>query len=142
LSKYGDFDYVIFDLPPAKNAEVKAIIRVSDCVYVPIVMDRFSIEGLMSVTEEINAQKAKLGGVFITIYSEETDGKFVAECKNILKNRLMHTIIPQSKTVRKSQVMGLPLGEYFDKTATPPTNARKMQYAYEELTEEIVGRCE
>ena len=52
------FDYILFDLPPTMSEKVKQTI-----------LGEFEISGLKKVTDEIHKQGAKLGGVFVTMYS-------------------------------------------------------------------------
>ena len=44
-----------------------------DIVYVPTILGEFEISGLKRVTDEINKQGVKFGGVFITMYHAEND---------------------------------------------------------------------
>jgi chromosome partitioning protein len=141
--KINDYDYLIFDLPPAMTAEVKKIISDSDVVYVPTLLGNFEISGLADVTAEIQRQGTKLGGVFVTMYNKNYDKELLSEAQNTLKKRLLTTIVPFSTTVRESQKLGLSVEEYLDFKNAPNTkNARKICIAYEELTNELIKRCE
>jgi chromosome partitioning protein len=136
-----EFDFVIFDLPPAMTDEVKAIIRHCDAVFVPTVLGEFEVSGLADVTAEIQNQGTKLGGVFTTMYNVKNDSGVLAEFEKLLKSRLMKTVIPYSPTVRESQKMGLPIEAYFDEKNVPNTrNARKIALAYADLANEIIER--
>jgi len=136
-----DFDFVIFDMPPAMTDEVKAIIRHCDAVFVPTILGEFEVAGLADVTSEIQRQTGKLGGVFATMFNAKNDAGVFDEFGKLLKNRLMTTIIPFSPTVRESQKSGLAIEEYFDSRKTPNVkSSRKIAYAYEALTNEILER--
>jgi chromosome partitioning protein len=136
-----EFDYVLFDLPPALTSEVKEIIRVSNVVFVPIILGEFEIHGLSDVTAEIKKQGTKLGGVFVTMFRKKSDEESVIMLEKIIKKRLMNTIIPFSCSVRESQKCGLSLEEFFNERNTPKTkNARKIAYSYENLAKEIIER--
>jgi chromosome partitioning protein len=135
-----NIDCTIFDLPPAMTDGVREIIRFCDVVFVPTIIGNFEIEGLSDVTEEIRKLKVKLGGIFVTMFQKDTDKKELEQFQGLLKNRLLDTIIPYSKTVRESQKAGLSLEEYFDKRQVPKGNARKISLAYEDLTAEILER--
>jgi len=137
-----NFDYILFDLPPAMSDEVKEIIHHCDVVFVPIVLGYFEVAGLADVTAEIQNQGAKLGGVFVSMFSKENnDSEMFDELRSILKNRLMNTIVPYSKTVRESQKAELAVEELFIKNNVPPNpQSWKIVNAYEELTQEIVER--
>jgi chromosome partitioning protein len=141
--KINNYDYLIFDLPPAMTDEVKEIISESDVVYVPTMLGNFEISGLSDVTAEIQRQGTKLGGVFVTMYNKHNDTEVLNEAQNALKKRLLSTIVPFSVTVRESQKLGLSVEEYLDFKKAPNTkSSRKICKAYEELTEEIIARCE
>ena len=115
------FDYILFDLPPTMSEEVKQIIRHCTVVYVPTILGEFEISGLKKVTDEINKQGVKLGGVFVTMYHAENDSEIIEEFRRVLQNRLMRTVIPYSKTVRESQKAGLPIEAYFRERNVPQT---------------------
>ena len=134
-----NFDYILFDLPPAISEKVQTILGQSDVVYVPTMLGEFEISGLKKVTDEINRQGVRLGGVFVTMYNAHNDAEIIGDFRNILQERLMKTVIPYSKTVRESQKAGLPIEEYFLEKGVPKNkNSWKVVNAYEELSEEII----
>ena len=137
-----EFDYIIFDLPPALTDEVKEIIRHCDAVFVPIILGYFEVSGLADVTAEIQKQGAKLGGVFAAMFNPaNNDGEAINELRSILKNRLLNTIIPWSKTVRESQKAEVAIAEYFTQSNVPPNpQSWKIVHAYEALANEILER--
>lgn len=144
--KYADFKYekdtyYLFDLPPALNDDVRGILRECDIVFIPVSLGMFEIKGIKRVTAEINAQKTKFGGIFVTMYSK-TDYETSLKFKSMLKNRLMETIIPYSVTVRESQKVGKTVEEYLDMKKVPNVKiARKIAYSYSGLTDEIIKIC-
>ncbi len=134
-----EFDYILFDLPPTISEKVSQIIHHCNVVYVPTVLGEFEISGLKKVTDEINRQGVKLGGVFVTMYRAENDAEIIEEFRKILKKRLMKSIIPYSKTVRESQKAGLPIEAYFRERGVPQTQTSwKIVNAYESLAHEIM----
>lgn len=135
----NEFDYILFDLPPTISEEIRQIIRHFDVVYVPVALGEFEISGLKKVTDEINKQGVKLGGVFVTMYHAENDAEIIEEFRKVLQKRLMKTVIPYSKTVRESQKAGLPIEAYFRERGVPQTQTSwKIVNAYESLTNEIL----
>ena len=135
----SEFDYILFDLPPTMSDEVKQIIRHFDVVYVPVALGEFEISGLKKVTDEINRQGVKLGGIFVTMYHAENDAEIIEEFRKVLQKRLMKSVIPYSKTVRESQKAGLPIEAYFRERGVPQTQTSwKIVNAYESLTNEIL----
>jgi chromosome partitioning protein len=139
----NDYDYVIFDLPPALSEEVKQIIKHIDTVYVPTMLGEFEIQGLKKVTDEINRQGTKLGGIFVTMYQAKNDKELIEEFRNVLKERLMNSVIPYSTTVRESQKAGLPIEAYFIERNVPNIGTSwKIVNAYEGLADEILKEVE
>lgn len=135
----AEFDYILFDLPPAMTDEVKRIIRHCGTVYVPTMLGEFEIQGLEKVTVEIARQNARLGGIFITMYQKQNDAGLLQEFRNALQTRLMQTVIPYSRTVRESQKEGLPIEAYFAEKKVPRNgNSWKIVNAYEELAREVM----
>ncbi len=139
----NEFDYIIFDLPPALSEEVKQIIKHLDAVYVPTMLGEFEIQGLTKVTDEINNQGTKLGGIFVTMYQAKNDKELIEEFRNVLKERLMNSVIPYSTTVRESQKVGLPIEAYFIERNVPKIGTSwKIVNAYESLAAEILKEVE
>lgn len=137
------YDYIIFDLPPALSEEVKQIIQHLDAVYVPTMLGEFEIQGLKKVTDEINRQGTKLGGIFVTMFQSKNDKEIIEEFRRILQNRLMQSVIPFSTTVRESQKSGLPIEAYFIERNVPKIGTSwKIVNAYENLADEILEEVE
>jgi chromosome partitioning protein len=137
------YDYILFDLPPALSDEVKQIIKHLDAVYVPTMLGEFEIQGLTKVTDEINRQGTKLGGIFVTMYQAKNDKAIIEEFRRVLQERLMHSVIPYSTTVRESQKSGLPIEAYFIERNVPKIGTSwKIVNAYEDLANEILKEVE
>jgi ATPases involved in chromosome partitioning len=133
------YDYILFDMPPTLNDEVREIIGQCDRVYVPTILGAFEISGLRKVTNEINAQEVKLGGIFVTMYQAQNDAEIIADFRKVLGNSLMTTVIPYSKIVRKSLIEGLPIEAYFIRNGVPKTKRSwAIVNAYEGLALEIM----
>lgn len=138
-----EYDYILFDLPPTLSDEVKAIIKQLDSVYVPTMLGQFEIQGLKNVTDEINRQGTKLGGIFVTMYQSKNDKETIEEFRRILQSRLMKTVIPYSLTIRESLKSGLPIEAYFIEKGVPNIgSAWKIVKAYDELADEILKEVE
>lgn len=132
------FDYILFDLPPFISDDIRKILRQSDVVYIPIMLGSFEIAGLRKVTEEINTQGVKFGGIFVTMYNPQDDAELLEQVRNLLKDRLMNTVIPFSRTVRKSLNENLPVGEYFKGRVPKTKNSWKIVQSYDDLAMEIM----
>lgn len=139
----AEYSYILFDLPPTLSDEVKEIIHQCSTVYVPTILGEFEIAGLKRVTDEINRQGVKLGGVFVTMYQARNDAELIEEFRSVLQDRLMQTVIPYSKSVRESQKAGLPIEAYFIDRAVPHSKtAWKIVDAYESLAHEVMRGME
>ena len=137
-SELKEFDFILFDLPPAMTEEVKQIMRHAGCVYVPTMLGAFEISGLQKVTLEI-AQNALLGGIFVTMYQKKNDEELLQEFRAALTTQLMQTVIPYSGTMRESQKAGLPIEAYFIEKRVPHIGSSwKVVKAYENLAAEII----
>lgn len=137
------YNYILFDLPPALSDEVKEIIHQCGVVYVPTILGEFETAGLRKVTDEINRQGVKLGGVFVTMYQARNDAEMIEDFRDALGDRMLQTVIPYSKSVRESQKVGLPIEAYFVNMAVPHNKQSwKIVDAYESLAHEIIGMTE
>ena len=139
-----EFEYVLFDLPPLQptNPEIVEIVSQCDTVFVPIKLGEFEISGLANVTSEIGKLGAKFGGVFVTMYKPKTDAEVLMEFQDIMGERLINTLIPDSATVGESLKCGMSVEEYLDFRRVPRLvkSSRKIALAYEALTAEILER--
>lgn len=134
-----EFDFILFDLPPAMTEEVKQIMRHAGRVYVPTMLGAFEISGLQKVTLEV-AQNALLGGIFVTMYEKKNDEELLQEFRAALTSQLMQTVIPYSRTMRQSQKAGLPIEAYFIEKRVPHIGSSwKIVNAYEKLAAEIIN---
>ena len=50
LSYGSSYDYVLLDLPPALTKITEKVITLCDCVYVPVELSTFAIQGIPTVT--------------------------------------------------------------------------------------------
>lgn len=132
----SNYDYVLFDLPPTFSDEVREIINLSDKVYVPIMPRMFELSGLKNIT---SCCGSKLGGIFVTMY-EKDDEPIVEKLKTMLGSTFISTVIPYSKTVKKSQREKIAIEEYFCKYVPKVfASAWGIVKAYDAITNVIVG---
>jgi chromosome partitioning protein len=134
-----EYDYILFDLPPAMNDGVKEIIRHCDKVFVPVFIGYFEISGLQKVTEEVS-KLGNFGGVFVSKYDKNEDANDFKELKSIMRNRLLNTVISRSKTVSESQKKEMMIEEYFIHRRVPKSSWNVVRQ-YVSLTEEILERA-
>ena len=96
------YDYIIFDMPPTLSDEVREILRQCSAVYVPTILGEFEIAGLRKVTDEINAQGVRLGGVFVTMYQAQNDAELIEDFRKP-SDENDHTVLKDSKRESESR---------------------------------------
>jgi len=130
----NDYDYVLFDMPPALNSVTEKIISISDGVIVPVELGIFAIQGIAKVTDAINKVNAEFIGCFIAKYDK--NNKSDAELKEILErslgDKVFKTVIPYSNIIRNSLNYKVTANEYMYWQSP----AKK----FIELTEEIIRK--
>lgn len=73
LGRRGDYDYVLFDCPPAFSSACAAVLIAADDVVIPIKLDAFSVAGMANVMRQVkNMQKInrnlRVAGVLPTMW--------------------------------------------------------------------------
>jgi chromosome partitioning protein len=131
----GDFDYIIFDLPPALDERTKHIITGCDYVFVPFELGTFAIQGIANVTEVIASTDAKFGGCFVNKFDRENpaDHKLNEMFHKELAGKAMKARIPYSRVIKNSISYRMTAFEYMEWTSPAE--------AYMALTEEIMAIC-
>lgn len=129
------YDYVILDLPPALNVLTKTMLNISDVVFVPIELGSFAIQGVPMVTETVSQCECRFGGCFVTKYDRDcsADAAMLDMLRQSLGNKLLNTVIPQSKVIKNSISYKLTAYEYMSWT--------EAAMSYAALADEISGIC-
>lgn len=76
-----DFDYVLIDTPPSLGVTQLAAINAVDYIFVPVTIDDFSNEGLISLLKTVKAVRnslranVQIGGVYINFFKKPTTRK-------------------------------------------------------------------
>jgi chromosome partitioning protein len=130
-----DYDYAIFDCPPALNETTEEILSYCDYVFVPFELGRFAIQGIAKVTESIAASGVKFGGCFINKFDRDNPASHKLEglLRNELGNRTMKMRIPSSRVIKNSIDYGETAFEYM--------GWAEAAGAYTTLTKEIMKIC-
>jgi chromosome partitioning protein len=99
-----DFDFEIFDLPPALNNYTIEIISLTDFVFVPIVLSSFSLQGLSRVTDFISGSNARFGGCFGSQFNKKNpyDLQMDKVISDKLGSKYLTTKIPLSNVIKNS----------------------------------------
>lgn len=132
----SNFDYIIFDLPPALNDLTKSMLSFCDYVFVPIELGTFAIQGITVVVNTLSEISAKFGGCFVVKFDNEnpSDYSLLDVLKDALGAKVLTSIIPFSRVIKNSISYRMTAAEYMDYMPA----AEK----YNELTKEIVEICD
>lgn len=140
-NEYNSYDYIIFDMPPALNDYVLNILKQSDKVFAPIKFGQFEVEGLVRL---LDTSIDNVAGIFFTMYKDKIETRHKDDLnmlRDVLKDRLINTVIHYSETIENSQLELLPIGEYLEQNKTPKSGLFWRAFTeYDALTEEIVRR--
>lgn len=136
LSYGSSYDYVLLDLPPALTKITEKVITLCDCVYVPIELSTFAIQGIPTVTGALTNCNAQFGGCIVNKFDKEnpSDNELLELLKSMLGNKVLKTTIPFSRVIKNSFSFRLTAKEYMKWTAAAT--------AFENLTAEIIERTE
>ncbi len=138
-----DYDYVLFDLPPALSDMSAVTLIASDYVLIPATADSNAMDGiceLMETVENIKAnsknKKLQILGVFLTNYDVRYtyDSHLYGMVKDTLGDLFFTTPIRRGSAAKCSMQLGCPLSWYRRTCSTAQD--------YEEITREIIRRIE
>ncbi len=136
LSYGSSYDYVLLDLPPALTKITEKVITLCDCVYVPIELSTFAIQGIPTVTGALTNCNAQFGGCIVNKFDKEnpSDNELLELLKSMLGNKVLKTTVPFSRVIKNSFSFRLTAKEYMKWTAAAT--------AFENLAAEIIERTE
>lgn len=136
LSYGSSYDYVLLDLPPALTKITEKVITLCDCVYVPIELSTFAIQGIPTVTGALTNCNAQFGGCIVNKFDKEnpSDNELLELLKSMLGNKVLKTTVPFSRVIKNSFSFRLTAKEYMKWTAAAT--------AFEILAAEIIERTE
>lgn len=136
LSYGSRYDYVLLDLPPALTKITEKVITLCDCVYVPIELSTFTIQGIPTVTGALTNCNAQFGGCIVNKFDKEnpSDNELLELLKSMLGNKVLKTTVPFSRVIKNSFSFRLTAKEYMKWTAAAT--------AFENLAAEIIERTE
>ncbi len=131
-----NYDYIIFDLPPALNDLTLSMLGFCDYVFVPIELGTFAIQGITVVVDTLSRISAKFGGCFVVKFDNEnpSDYSLLNVLKDALGAKVLTSIIPFSRVIKNSISYRMTAAEYMDYMIA----AEK----YGELTKEIIRICD
>lgn len=115
---FKEYDYVFIDSPPTIDLTVINALACADDVVVPVKLDKWAIEGLEIVKEQIEAAKEfnpaiELFGVVLTMFRKNDVNKQGEEWLRLkTEYPVMDTKIRYTEKVDESTFAGVPVVEY------------------------------
>jgi len=134
-----DYDYILIDCAPSLNLTVINALVASDSVIIPMEPSLFNLQGLGNLIKIIKmVQKSynsnlKIEGIVLTRVDSRTKlgEEFKEQLQEIFPDRLFKTQIHQSTAIVRSQIEGLPICLFDEKS--------KGAKEYFELVKEILN---
>lgn len=114
-----DFDYIFIDTPPSLGVTQLAAINAVDYIFVPVTVDDFSNEGLLSLLKTVRTVKTnlrsnvQLAGVYINFFEKPKTRKGENPYKDILEQIerdyaqfLVPLYLPRSTSIKEARMAG------------------------------------
>jgi chromosome partitioning protein len=134
-----DYDFIIIDCPPSLGRLTENALIISDYVLVPLIADRWGMEGLSDVTKKIEDirdkynSKLRLLGVFLAKDEKSAmTSRIKTACKKSLQELFFDASIRTSKLVSKSSFT-LPVVIKYPKS--------NVSCDYKAFTNEVLKKC-
>ena len=133
---FETYDAVIVDMPPSRLNAASVGCRLAPNIVVPMSSsDLYAIDGYSALEQAVadTGTKAKIIGVFATLYQKRTVNDFVCDSmQEAVGDLLFDTRIPYSSQVQISAINGRPL--------IVGASSEKATHAFAALTDEIIER--
>jgi chromosome partitioning protein len=109
------FDYLFCDTPPQANADIEAIIKLSDLVVIPVVPSPHDLRAIGATVELVERHNRPM--VFVVSNASAT-GKLTLQAVTALSahGTVAPVIIKTRQDYRSSMIKGLTVGEAFPKS--------------------------
>ena len=135
-----EFDFVIFDCPPALGLITVNALVAADSTIIPVQCEYFALEGLNSLIQTVNMIKTNLnsdlrvGGIVLTMtdFRANLTREVAQEVKNFFKELVFNTAIPRNIRLAESPSFGKPICLY------DPDSSGAL--AYHLLTQEVIAK--
>lgn len=136
----ADFDYVLFDCPPALGLLTLNALTAAESVLIPLQTEYYALEGLTQLVATLDLVRDHLNpdlrvvGVVLTMFDARTNlsADVVAEARRHLGDAVFSTVIPRSVRLSEAPSHGLPIALY--RPGSPGAEA------YRALAEEVRRR--
>ena len=135
-----DYDYIIFDCPPALNTLTLNAMTSASSVIVPIQCEYLALEGLSDLIQTVNLVKERLNseldleGIVFTMYDSRTklSQDVVETVRKHFPDKVYETKIPRNVRLSEAPSFGEPITTYDTKSAGADS--------YRKLAKEVVAR--
>lgn len=115
-----DYDFIVFDCPPALAGVTRSALNVATDVLIPIQCEYFSLEGLDSALRAVQAAQRqdnpslKLLGILLTMYDigQEYCEAVKEEVVKHFPGQVLQSIIPRDVTLSEATSHGQPITIY------------------------------
>jgi chromosome partitioning protein len=116
----ADFDYILFDCPPALGLLTLNALTAAESVLIPIQTEYYALEGLTQLVATLDLVRDHLNpalrvkGVVLTMYDARTNlsADVAAEVRRHLGDAVFSTLIPRSVRLAEAPSHGLPIALY------------------------------
>ena len=112
----GEVDWMIFDCPPGYTLASVAALLASDEVIIPVMADKFSLDGVMAVAQQtLKISGAKPGLRVRALLTQTSRSDVVTEAEKLLDTmhvKTFRTKIRRTEKVPESTLSLMPLREY------------------------------
>lgn len=138
------YDYCIIDNPPALLMCTINALCAADEVIIPVTLDNWSLDGVETVTEQIEQlkvlnDKLSIAGILLTNYKKSTENEAAEKwLRENCRYRVFDTQIRRSDKVTAATYYKRPLEQYSPRSAAAVTY-RKFVKEYLESTEKKEG---
>jgi len=113
----AQFDYVLFDCPPALNLLTINALAASRSVIVPLQCEFFALEGLSQLLQTIEMAKANINpnlaidGVMLTMFDKRNrlSAQVAADVRKHLGRAVFDTMIPRNVRIAEAPSFGQPV---------------------------------
>lgn len=136
------YDYCIIDNPPALLMCTINALCAADEVIIPVTLDNWSLDGVETVTEQIEQlkvlnDKLTIAGILLTNYKRSPENEAAEKwLRENCRYRVFDTQIRRSDKVTAATYYKMPLEQYSPRSAAAVTY-RKFVKEYLESTEEV-----
>ncbi|MDC5870212.1 AAA family ATPase [Vibrio europaeus] len=116
-----DYDYIIIDTPPSLGVTQMSALATVDKLYIPVMIEDFSAEGLESLLKTVQGLKVnlnckvELAGIYINCFEKPTtrighnpEKELLDSLEARYKGYLITPYIPRGKYVKEARMNGLP----------------------------------